>query len=246
MGAEARTSGSAALAPLAGGAAGDAAVVAPVGAQPWWVHRVDTAKSAGAQSEGGQRGMSSRSRMRPITAPAALSWDESSREPYWDENSLASILSEMSVVKSVAARRARSERRKAREQEKQKRTGAPVVHTSRYGISTMCLYDSRGKSAASSWEKLPIYAGKKKQDVRRRRMAIAPLSLSIHPRPWLPVEQSGKLFGSPRNPEKKKKRTHGRSPSPSTAGGDSFEVEGTAMGKLKPLGPGGKCRPETR
>jgi len=229
--------GGAGLAPL-GGQPGGAGGVR--GASPPWASRM----GAATPSEAGSAA-ASRSGRRPITAPAALSWDEQSREPFWDENSLASILSEMTLVKRDAARRARSERRRAREQERSKRTGGPVAHANRYGISTTCLYDSRGNSAASSWDKLPLFGAKKKVDLRRRRHAIAPITRRIHARPWLPVEQSGKLFGEPPTHAKKPRSRRGRDDGSSVCSAETLEVTGQgAATKLAPLQTA--LRPETR
>ena len=115
----------------------------------------------------------------------------------------------------------------------------------RDGISTTCLYDSRGNSAASSWDKLPLFGAKKKVDLRRRRHAIAPITRRIHARHWLPVEQSGKLFGEPPTHAKKPRSRRGRDDGSSVCSAETLEVTGQgAATKLAPLQTA--LRPETR
>lgn len=151
----------------------------------------------------------SRASHRPTTSPAALG--RADDDSVCSVGSLTSILTEMTLVKQAAARRSRSEARKKAEAEKKKRKGGPVTHASRYGVSTTCLYDARGLSSKSSWDKLPLFRVEKTTKPRRRRGAIAPVSRRIHAQPWMPVKQSNGFFGEP-PPEtdvskrKKKKR----------------------------------------
>lgn len=112
-------------------------------------------------------------------------------------------------------------------------------------LAAAFAYDSRGNSAASSWDKLPLFGAKKKVDLRRRRHAIAPITRRIHARPWLPVEQSGKLFGEPPTHAKKPRSRRGRDDGSSVCSAETLEVTGQgAATKLAPLQTA--LRPETR